>query len=566
MDEAPLYSSLILKTYVSYLKFAYPDIDVQKILDYTGITNYEIEDAGHWVTQTHVNRFNEFITRETNNSGIARQAGRFNSSPKAWGYAPLRQTMGVFISPVIAYWAVDKLTSILNRSELTKSNKLTDNSIEITSTPLPGVHQRSFQCENRMGMYEAIGQVLTGKYATVEHPECIHNGGDCCRYIVSWDSPKSMLYKKIGYYALGGSALASILFIIALPSSIWAEASLAVFLISTLILLFSANKRILEISENLKQQSDVSNEVLNQINLRYNESLLIREIGEAISNILDPIKLLNFIADALHKRLLFNRSVVMLANADKTRLAFAAGAGYTQEEKDILDGMSFSLTNPNSKGYFYQAFVQQKPFLWDDTQYTAADLSEKSYALIEKMGIKSFICVPIVFRGKSEGILAVDVSNTKNKTTQSEVSLLVGIAQQIGISLNNARMYKNLLDSEERFRNLSNNSPDIVYQLDQAGRIKFINTAWEALLGHSKIGAEGKYLSDYLKPSDKKIYTDTVEDVLSYQVKVKDKNFTILNAKGSPHRITLSAVPDLDSEGSVVGVVGTIRDNSVTIQ
>ena len=70
---------------------------------------------------------------------------------------------------------------------------------------------------------------------------------------------------------------------------------------STLILLFSANRRVLEISENLKQQSDVSNEVLHQIGLRYNESLVIREIGEAISNILEPIKLLNAIVEALHK-------------------------------------------------------------------------------------------------------------------------------------------------------------------------------------------------------------------------------------------------------------------------
>ena len=82
MDDVPLYNSSILKSYISYLNFAYPDVDAQKILDYAGVTNYEIEDAGHWVTQTQVNRFNEAITRETNNPGIARQVGRFTSSPK----------------------------------------------------------------------------------------------------------------------------------------------------------------------------------------------------------------------------------------------------------------------------------------------------------------------------------------------------------------------------------------------------------------------------------------------------------------------------------------------------
>lgn len=562
MDDVPLYNSSILKSYISYLNFAYPDVDAQKILDYAGVTNYEIEDAGHWVTQTQVNRFNEAITRETNNPGIARQVGRFTSSPKAWSYVRLRQTVGVFISPIIAYWAYEKIVSNLNRSEHTKSKKLSDNSIEITTTPLPGVRQRPFQCESRAGFYEAIGQILTGKYANIEHPECIHDGGKCCRYIISWDSPKSVRYKKMGYLALTGSALASVLFLIFLPSAIWVEASLAVFLMSTLILLFSANRRVLEISENLKQQSDVSNEVLHQIGLRYNESLVIREIGEAISNILEPIKLLNAIVEALHKRLMFSRSVIMLANADKTKLVFAAGAGYTQDEKDGLPDVSFSLINPESKGYFYQAFVHQKPILWDRAQHAPADLSEKSYTAIQKLGVNAFICVPIIFRGKSEGILAVDISDTQEKTTQSEISLLVGIAQQIGISLNNARMFKKLQDSEERFRNLSNNSPDIIYQLDQVGRIKFVNTTWEDLLGYPKVGAEGKHLSDYFKSGERKIFMDIVGDVLSYKTKVRDRIFTILDAKGSPRRVVLSVVPYITSEGSVAGVVGTIRIDS----
>ena len=55
---------------------------------------------------------------------------------------------------------------------------------------------------------------------------------------------------------------------------------------------------------------------------------------------------------------------------------------------------------------------------------------------------------------------------------------------------------------------------------------------------------------------------DIVGDVLSYKTKVKDRIFTILDAKGSPLRVVLSVVPDITSEGSVAGVVGTIRIDS----
>ncbi|NCQ32935.1 MAG: GAF domain-containing protein, partial [Armatimonadetes bacterium] len=47
--------------------------------------------------------------------------------------------------------------------------------------------------------------------------------------------------------------------------------------------------------------------------------------------------------------------------------------------------------------------------------------------------------VPIIYEGKSEGILAVDNYRSHRPHNQSEVSLLMGIAPQIAISINNAK-------------------------------------------------------------------------------------------------------------------------------
>ncbi|MCK7502974.1 MAG: GAF domain-containing protein [Desulfobacterales bacterium] len=91
---------------------------------------------------------------------------------------------------------------------------------------------------------------------------------------------------------------------------------------------------------------------------------------------------------------------------------------------------------------------------------------------MQTLGIKTFICVPIIYEGKSEGILAIDGTKSERPLTQSDLSLLMGVAPQIGISLNNALAHKKLKESEERFRNLSNNSPDIIYQLDQERNVR----------------------------------------------------------------------------------------------
>ena len=62
------------------------------------------------------------------------------------------------------------------------------------------------------------------------------------------------------------------------------------------------------------------------------------------------------------------------------------------------------------------------------------------------MGAKSFICCPIIYEGESLGILAVDNIKTKRPLVQSDISLLMGVAPEIGISIHNCM----LVEAKER--------------------------------------------------------------------------------------------------------------------
>jgi len=562
MIDKPLYNSIIVKTYLEYLKSNYPDLNYKELLEYADITNYEIEDRGHWLTQEQVNRFHEYASRTTANPEVAKQAGRYIASPKSSVSNMLRQSVAGFLSPAMAYWAIEKIALNVSRHLSIESKSLADNEIELIVTPNPGVKEELFQCQNRIGMFEAVSEIFTHKFATIEHPECMHRGDQHCRYIISWESPKSLFLKKMGSYALAASVLASFPLFYFLPVHQWLITTSWSLLISITILLAGSLWRNREMAANLKQQGQASEEVIEQTNHRYSESLLIREIGEAASTILDPQQLLNFITDSLQKRLHFDRSMVMLANPEKTKLVYSAGHGYTPHEEALLRNLNFNLTNPESKGFFYLAYMNQEPFLVDGAEQFESDFSEKSYKLIKDLGVTSFICVPIIYKKNTEGILAVDIGKSKINPTQSGVSLLVGIARQIAISLNNARSHKRVLESEERFRNLSDNSPDIIYQLDQEGRIKYVNSAWEQIFGHNKAELGGKYLLGFLRHEDQKAFTETFQSILKDQLRVRDKYFTIFNSKGLPRYITLTAAPDSDAEGNVIGIVGTIKDIS----
>ena len=76
-DQAFLYSSRIVGTYVDFLATYYPEIEIDSLLEHAGMTRYEVEDPGHWFSQQQTDRFHEIMVKKTGNSHIARDAGRF---------------------------------------------------------------------------------------------------------------------------------------------------------------------------------------------------------------------------------------------------------------------------------------------------------------------------------------------------------------------------------------------------------------------------------------------------------------------------------------------------------
>jgi PAS domain S-box-containing protein len=560
MESLPLYNSVVIKSYIDYLEITYPNLNIKELLACSNIANYELEDRGHWLTQEQVNSFQAYAEQATGNLNIAREAGRHIASAKSSSL--LRQSLAAFISPYMAYWALEKVVSTMTRHVIIKINRLTNNKIEITFTPHRYVKEQPFQCENRLGMLEAVATLFTHKYAKIEHSECIHNGGNCCCYIVSWQKVPALIWKMVGNYLFIISIFGTLAFSFFLSQEThhWIIFLLFSLLISAGTSLYGNILYNKEMRHNLEDEGEVADKFIEQINIHYNESLLIREIGEAASSILDPSKLLNFITESLKKRLQLERCMIMLANPEKTKLIYTTGYGYMPQEEMLLQSMDFSLTDLNSTGVFYLAYRDQKPFLINNVSDIENNISLKSLKFIRELGVDAFICVPIVYEGMSQGILAVDKTSAESRPTQSDLSLLMGIARQIGISLNNALAHKQLKESGERFRNLTDNSPDIIYQINLDGAFTYVNPAWQQTLGHSNNELLGNRFTNFLRKDDQTIFANILKNIINDKLTIRDQNFIMMSRKGSPHHITFTGAPDLDAEGNVIGIVGTLKD------
>jgi HD-GYP domain-containing protein (c-di-GMP phosphodiesterase class II) len=436
--KPPLYNSRIIDTYIRLIKKKYSYVNIGDLLRSSKMEPYEVADQGHWFNQEQVDLFYERLVKVTGNEQIAREAGRFAAAPDSIGV--MRQYILGLGSPAKAYELIGETIQNFTRSSRYESRRLASNKVENIVTPEMGVCEKPFQCENRIGFMEAIASVFNNKLLHIEHPECLFRNGNVCRYIISWEKTPSVYWKNIRNY---GALLLLALSVASFFLNYWI-ALLAVvptfvsFILLACLVAASMEKKELKSGiENLRESTD---KLLEQINLNYTNALLTNEIGQAISKQTDVDAILRNVFHVLQKRLDYDRGMILLADKEKTRLVFSAGFGYTAEQEKLLQKTSFHLDRPESKGIFVYSFREQKPFLVNDFDDIKTNLSSHSLTFAKMLGAQSFIVCPIVCDGESVGILAVDNVVTKKPLIQSNMSLLMGTATVIGISIRNAML------------------------------------------------------------------------------------------------------------------------------
>ncbi len=507
-----LYHIQIIKTYLEYIRKAYPDLDTNYILEYAGLTTSELRDNGYWCTQEQTDRFQEVIDRLTSNPNIAREAGRYGTTSSS--YELIRQYILSFIEPAHAYELLGRIGSKLTRGTKITINRISSNKVEAVFELNPGVQEKPYQCLNRLGMMEAMAMSFTGEYAMVEHVECIHKGAGQCKYSISWNEPAFLKLRRLKKYLILASCIAILISSFLLPFPYFLG---LVFLLPSTILGFSSYvgfKEKQELRHYVEKQGRVAEQFMAESNKRYNDAELIQELGQAISRVLDVDELLSVAMETLKKHLAYDRGMILLANPPKTLLKVSAGYGYPEEQLELLKKNAFHLENLNSKGPFVVAFRERKPYLVNDVEEIIGDLSARSKDLVKSTGARSFICVPIVYEDESLGVLSLDNTKVVSPPKQSDLNLLMGIAPQIAICINNARTFERMQASEEKYRILVESANSIILRIDTQGVITFTNRFAQEFYGYDEHEMIGKSIFGLLIP-EKDIKGRELQPVIS---------------------------------------------------
>jgi PAS domain S-box-containing protein len=249
---------------------------------------------------------------------------------------------------------------------------------------------------------------------------------------------------------------------------------------------------------NIEETGKTAELLLEEIRSRYNDALLVQEIGQTGARLLDTEVMLDRIIQIMQRRLDFDRCAVALVDPKGSYLTYRLGYGYTPEQERILKSYALDVSDGTTTNPLALVFIKQIPSMVNDLKEVMEYLGPELLDLTRNLGSRAFICVPIIFEGQSLGILAVERATSPKPMIQSEVSLLVGIAQQIAISINNARSFQRLQVSEERYRELVQNANSIILRLDTQGSVTFFNEFAQRFFNISESEILGSHALDTL--------------------------------------------------------------------
>ena len=169
--------------------------------------------------------------------------------------------------------------------------------------------------------------------------------------------------------------------------------------------------------------------------------------------------------------------------------------------------------------------------------------------------------------GTDDGLMAIVTNDGRERIIEYRNSLVYdtdgkaigvrGVARDITESIQAKRALK---ESEERFRSLSENSPDIILTLGTDGYITYVNPAFEKILGYKMEELIGRPFLDFVTKADTKRYKKIFRRLRHNKEVIRDINAPLIHKDGSIHLFTISAAPNINQSGHVTGIIGMLKD------
>ena len=198
-----------------------------------------------------------------------------------------------------------------------------------------------------------------------------------------------------------------------------------------------------------------------------NKERKMKDFGERLSALYEISKslqslqleeVLRLVLDGVTSVIGFDRARLYLIDEEERSLRCRMAIGLEPER-----ARKIVLPLRRGSSIVARAVLDQKPYVVKD----ALSDPRVNYDLVRRLGIKSFVAVPMIGRKRVVGVVSADNLHSEREITEEDFKLLVTFVNQAGVAIENAEMYEEL---KELNRTLEKRINDAMKELEENQR------------------------------------------------------------------------------------------------
>jgi PAS domain S-box-containing protein len=177
--------------------------------------------------------------------------------------------------------------------------------------------------------------------------------------------------------------------------------------------------------------------------------------------------------------------------------------------------------------------------------------------LLTDAGVRAGLSVTVGRDEEPWGVFGTHTVESRS-FTDDELTFVRTVANLLGTAIERVETERRLRESEEKFRQIAELSPDTIFRADPAGNFEYASPAVEELLGYEPGELLGTNFGEYVAERDVAKATEQYATAIAGE-EVLGLEVTLLAKDGSEVRGEINVTP-VEEDGEVVAVQGFARD------
>ena len=295
---------------------------------------------------------------------------------------------------------------------------------------------------------------------------------------------------------------------------------------------------------------------LEETRRRNEEMALLNEIVTTSSGILDLDETLQYIAEKIAESTSALHVGIALLDADKKSITLRTDAPAPENPEDSTIGMSIPVEgNPSAEPVIYEG----KTVVLTDIPHNPLAVAIRE--VMAQRGTKSMTIFPLVSGAEIIGSVGIDFAEPDRVLDEAESRFIQSMLLQVSSSIQNARLFQQMQESEIRFRDVALASADWVWELDANGGVYvYCSDRVEDVLGYKPEEVLGKPFLAFTPPELRQEAAVQIEKIAKEKKTLNDWEFRYLTKDGREVILLANGTPILDSNGSLLGYRGVYKD------